>query len=88
MAETVRGRGAKGWFGWWSSPAQEQRVQEWLAAPDEATQTRIAKEIATDALQDVGTIPLGQFFIRTVYNKRITGLLQGPCPYPWNVRPA
>ncbi|MBN8903673.1 MAG: ABC transporter substrate-binding protein, partial [Rhodospirillales bacterium] len=88
VAETVRGRGAKGWFGWWSSPAQEQRVQEWLAAPDEATQTRIAKEIATDALQDVGTIPLGQFFIRTVYNKRITGLLQGPYPYPWHVQPA
>ncbi|MBN8871421.1 MAG: ABC transporter substrate-binding protein [Rhodospirillales bacterium] len=88
VAETVRGRGAKGWFGWWSSATQEQRVQEWLAAADEPTQVRIAKEIATAAVEDVGSIPLGQFFIRTVYNKRITGLLQGPCPYPWNVRPA
>jgi peptide/nickel transport system substrate-binding protein len=88
VAETVRGLGAKGWFGWWSSPEQEARVQAWLAAADEPTQTRIAKAIAEAALTDVATIPLGQFFVRTVYRRGLTGMLQGPCPYPWNIRPA
>jgi peptide/nickel transport system substrate-binding protein len=88
VAETVRGTGEKGWFGWWSSPAQEARVQEWLAASDEATQIKIAKAIADAALTDVATIPLGQFLIRTVYRRGLTGMLQGPCPYPWNIRPA
>jgi peptide/nickel transport system substrate-binding protein len=88
VAETVRGLGPKGWFGWWDSPEQEARVQDWLAAPDEVSQIRIARAIAEAALTDVATIPLGQFFIRTVYAKSLTGMLQGPCPYPWNIRPA
>ena len=63
-------------------------VQDWLAAPDAAGQTRIATAIADKALEQVATIPLGQFYIRTVYRRSITGILQGPCPYPWNIRPA
>jgi peptide/nickel transport system substrate-binding protein len=63
-------------------------VQDWLAAPDEASQTRIARAIGVLALEETPSIPLGQFFIRTVFRKSITGMLQGPCPYPWNIRPA
>jgi peptide/nickel transport system substrate-binding protein len=88
VAQPVRGQGAKGWFGWWSSPKQEEMVQDWLAAPDEISQTRIARAIGELALEDVATIPLGQFFIRTVFRRAITGVLQGPCPYPWNIRPS
>jgi peptide/nickel transport system substrate-binding protein len=88
VSQIVRGQGAKGWFGWWSSPEVESMVQDWLAAPDAAGQTRIATAIADKALEQVATIPLGQFYIRTVYRRSITGILQGPCPYPWNIRPA
>ena len=87
VADVVRGRGAAGWFGWWESPAAEALVQDWLAAPDTAGQTKAAVALNALALRDVATVPLGQFFIRTVYNRRITGILPGPCPYPWNVRP-
>jgi len=87
VADVVRGRGAAGWFGWWESPAAEALVQEWLAAPDITGQTKAAVALNALALRDVATVPLGQFFIRTVFNRRITGILPGPCPYPWNVRP-
>jgi peptide/nickel transport system substrate-binding protein len=88
VAQVVRGQGPKGWFGWWGSPKLEAMVQEWLAASDEASQTRTAQGIGALAMEEAPSIPLGQFFVRTVFRRSITGLLQGPCPYPWNIRPA
>ena len=88
VSQIVRGQGTKGWFGWWNGPEVETMVQEWLTAPDEATQTRIAQAIGATVMQETPTIPLGQFFIRTVFRKSITGMVAGPCPYPWNIRPA
>jgi peptide/nickel transport system substrate-binding protein len=88
VSELVRGRGAAGWFGWWTSAEAEQMTQDWLNAPNEAEQTRIARALARLALDEVATIPLGQFYIKTVFRKAITGVLQGVAPYPWNVRPA
>ena len=46
------------------------------------------REINKLAQDDVATIPLGQFFIRTAYRRSITGLAKGSMPYPWGVRPA
>jgi peptide/nickel transport system substrate-binding protein len=88
IAQPMRGQGPKGWFGWWDGPKLEAMVGEWLAAADEASQIRIARAIGVMALEEAPSVPLGQFFIRTVYRKSITGLLQGPCPYPWNIWPA
>jgi len=88
VAQPVRGQGREGWFGWWESAKVEAMVQDWLAAPDAPSQTRIAQAIGEVAMEDVASIPLGRFFIRTVFSRSITGLLAGPCPYPWNIRPA
>lgn len=86
VAQNLRGMGAKGWFGWWDSPKQEALVQDWLAASDEAEQTRIARAIGDLAMEEAPTIPLGQYYIRTVFRSNLTGMLQGPCPVPWNLR--
>ena len=84
----VREQGAAAWFGWPESPAVEAMVQDWLAAPDEAGRGRIADAIGVAALEDVATVPVGQFFIKTAFRRAVTGVLQGIAPYPWNVRPA
>ena len=88
VSTLIREQGADAWFGWPSNPRVEAMVQEWLAAPDEAAQARIADAIGVAALDDVATVPVGQFFIKTAYRKAITGVLQGVAPYPFNVRPA
>ena len=88
VAAPVRGQGGKGWFGWWDGPKLEAMVDEWLSASAEADQIRIAHAIGKLVLEEAPSIPLGQFFIRTVFRKSITGLLQGSSPYPWNIRPA
>lgn len=84
----VREQGAAGWFGWPANPAVEAMVQDWLAAPDETGRARVADAIGVAALDDVATVPVGQFFIKTAFRKEITGVLQGIAPYPFNVRPA
>lgn len=86
VAQPLRGQGAKGWFGWWEGARLEGMVREWLDAPDEASQTSLARAIGALGMSEAPSIPLGQFFVRTVFRKSITGLLQGPCPYPWNIR--
>jgi peptide/nickel transport system substrate-binding protein len=84
----VRQQGKDAWFGWPSNATAETLVQDWLAAPDEASRSRIALAIGDIAIEDVATVPVGQFFIRTAFRKSITGVLQGIAPYPYNVRPA
>jgi peptide/nickel transport system substrate-binding protein len=37
---------------------------------------------------DWGTVARRRAFIRTVFRGSITGMLRGPCPYPWNIKPA
>jgi peptide/nickel transport system substrate-binding protein len=83
----VRGQGKAGWFGWWQSDKAEALTQDWLAAPDPASQKRAAAEMARLAMSEVATIPLGINYNKTAFRTRITGLLQGVAPYPWNVRP-
>ena len=87
ISTLTRGQGAKGWFGWWNSPKAEEMVQDWIATADPTEQRRIATAINNLALDDVATVPLGQFFLKTAYRSSITGILQGIGPYPWNVRP-
>jgi peptide/nickel transport system substrate-binding protein len=87
MSYIVRDQGPTGWFGWWESAKAEDLVQQWLYAPDEAGQNAAAGALGALALDEAGTVPLGQFYGRTAYRKSITGILPGPMSYPWNVRP-
>ena len=82
----VRGQGAKGWFGWWDNPTAEQLAEEWLYAADAEAQKKAAVTLGRLALEEVATIPLGQFVIRTAYRKSLTGMLKGSAPYPWGVK--
>lgn len=86
LSYLVRGQGAKAWFGWYESAKAEELAEEWLYAPDEAGQKKAAATLGRLALEDVATIPLGQFVIRTAYRKSMTGMLKGSAPYPWGLR--
>jgi len=88
VSSLVKGPGANGWFGWYTSPRAEELVQAWLDAAEPERQRSLANEINKLAQDDVATIPLGQFFIRTAHRRSITGLAKGSMPYPWSVRPA
>jgi peptide/nickel transport system substrate-binding protein len=82
----VRGQGARGWFGWWDSPKAEALTEEWLFAADAAGQQKAAKELGRLALEEVATVPLGQFTLRTAYRRTLTGMPHGSAPYPWSLK--
>jgi len=87
LSPLVRGQGGAGWFGWWTNSRAEEMAQEWLDAADAATAARIAGEMGDLALEEVATGPLGQFYVKTAYRKRMTAPLQGPAAYPWHIKP-
>jgi len=86
VSAIMRGQGERGWFGWYRNDRVEQLAAEWLRAPTEAEQKRLADEIQKEDFANVPFLPLGQFFIRTGYRSNLTGILKGTSPYPWNVR--
>ena len=84
----LRGPGpATGMFGWPTSPALETLRDQWIAAPDLASQQKIAAELQRQVLVDVPYIPLGQNFYNTAHRKSITGVLNGFVTF-WNVKRA
>ena len=84
----VKGPGRSGWFGWYEGPRMQELVQACMDAPDAARQRSLADEINKLAQDDVATVPLGQFFIRTAHRRSVTGLVKGSMPYPWGARRA
>jgi peptide/nickel transport system substrate-binding protein len=87
-SSTVRGLGKEGWFGWWENPKVEMMVAEWLEVPDDAARKRLAAAINKAALEGVGSIPLGQAFVRTMFRDNVNGMAEGSAPYPWGIKPA
>ncbi len=84
----TRGAGEKGWFGWWKNDQAEALTDAWLNGADEAAQRKAAADLDRLAMTEAGTIPLGQFTLKTAYRKSLTGILPGNAPYPWGVRRA
>jgi peptide/nickel transport system substrate-binding protein len=83
----LRAHGQAAFAGWPDSPALEAMREEWLLAPDLASQQAIARRIQAQAFQDLPYIPLGQFFQPTAWRRGITGVLKGPTLF-WNIRRA
>ena len=81
----LRAQGESAFIGWPNSPGLEAMREEWLLAPDQATQRMVAARIQAQAFQDLPYIPLGQFFQPTAWRRGIEGVLKGPTLF-WNIR--
>jgi peptide/nickel transport system substrate-binding protein len=84
----LRGLGeAGGIIGWPSSPKIEALRDQWLDAPDLASQKKIAEQLQLQAFIDVPYVPLGQILQPTVYKTSLTGVLGGSVLF-WNLKRA
>ncbi len=85
---SLRGNGEAAAPGWPTSRRIEELRNQWLAAPDLATQQAICRQIQLQAFTDVPYYPVGAYLQPTAYRSdMITGLNQGFATF-WNVRPA
>lgn len=75
-----------GWFGWPEDAALEALRDEYALETDAAEQKRIAEEIQVRAYEVVTHLPLGQFFQPTAYRDSLTGIIEAPAPFFWNIQ--
>lgn len=81
----LRTNGEGAWFGWPSDPKIEQLRDEWFKEPDLAGQRKIAAEIQQEFYDFVPYVPTGQFVTPTVYRKNLSGIINAPVAFLWNV---
>jgi len=65
------------WFGWPTAPKLEALRDEWLKAPDMATQKAIAEKIQLQAFHDVPALPVGLYYQPVAYRNNLTDMLKG-----------
>ncbi len=81
----LRGNGKAASPGWPAIPRMEELRDAWLAAPDQPTQLRIARDMQGLAFQDVPYIPLGQMISPTAHRSDLVGMIANQVAF-WNVR--
>lgn len=83
----IRGNGDQpsGWPGWCVSPRLEELRTAWFEAPDFAGQQAICRDLQQRCMEEVPSIPLGQYIQPTAYRSNVQGVQQG-FPTFWNVR--
>jgi peptide/nickel transport system substrate-binding protein len=73
----LRGNGANSWFGWPEAPKLEALRDQWLRAPDMATQKTLARDIQLQAFQDVPCLPLGLYYQPVAYRNDLVDMIKG-----------
>ncbi len=86
ISPIIRANGDRAWFGWPTDPAIEEQVDAWLGALDEAGQAAAMARLQAIAWDSLPFAPTGSFRLRTAFRADLTGVLQGPNPFVWNLR--
>lgn len=78
--------GEKGWFGWFNDPKLEAMKRAFAEETDLAKQKKLAEEIQVYVATEGTTHGwMGQWYQPMAIRKTISGVLQGPVPYMWNI---
>ncbi len=86
LSPIIRMHGERAWFGWPIDAGVEAQVQAWIEAPDAAAQATAMRRLQELAWDAVPFAPTGLFRLRTAFRSDLTGVLQGPNPFVWNLR--
>lgn len=86
VSPIIRMNGAAAWFGWPADAAVEEQVERWTLAPDGAVQADAMARLQELAWEAVPFAPTGLFRLRTAFRADLSGVLQGPNPFLWNLR--
>jgi peptide/nickel transport system substrate-binding protein len=77
--------GATAWFGWPKSDRVQQKIAEWFAAPDLATEKKVIGDLNQAAMDDVIYIPTGFFQMQQAWRSNLSGVVKAPFPVFWDV---
>ena len=71
--------------GWADDEKLEALRAAWFAATDDAARREIAAQIQQRAFEVVPFIPLGQFQARAAFRSYLTGVVDAPIAFLWNI---
>ena len=75
--QLARGNGAAAYNGWPDLPKLEAIRDQWLAAPDLASQQALARSFQAQAMQDVPYLPVGSYMQPAAYKADLTDVPKG-----------
>ncbi|WP_422679918.1 ABC transporter substrate-binding protein [Chelatococcus albus] len=82
---SLNGRGRGAWFGWPDDPKLEAFRDAYSRAGSLDEQKTIARDLQAYAYEQAIYIPLGQYIVPSAWRTELTGVLDGPAPYFWNI---
>ena len=82
----LRANGKGAGFGWPTDETLEQLRQQWMDAPDQASQLALSEQIQRRAFDVVPEVPLGQMVMPTAFRSNITDIVRAPYPIFWGVK--
>jgi peptide/nickel transport system substrate-binding protein len=85
LNSALRGAGEKSWFGWPADAKIEELRDAWFNAPTVADQKKIAEDMQRRAFETVPYVPTAQFIIPTAYRTSLSGVINSPVTFLWNV---
>ncbi|MGA7865880.1 MAG: hypothetical protein WCA23_18150 [Stellaceae bacterium] len=71
--------------GWADDEKLEALRAAWVAATDDAARREIAAQIQQRAFEVVPFIPLGQYHARAAFRSYLTGVVDAPIAFLWNI---
>ena len=84
----IRMNGQAAWPGWPSDADAEAQVEAWINADDQAAQDAAMRRLQEITWESLPFAPTGLFRLRTAFRRDLSGVLQGPNPFLWNLRRA
>jgi len=81
----LRGNGTDAWFGWPTAPRLEELRDAWFEAPDIAAEQRLARELQTEAMEELPYVPVGAYLSMTALRANLGGRVPGLALY-WGIR--
>ena len=84
----IRMNGQAAWPGWPSDADAEAQVEAWINADDQAGQDAAMRRLQEITWESLPFAPTGLFRLRTAFRRDLSGVLQGPNPFLWNLRRA
>jgi peptide/nickel transport system substrate-binding protein len=81
----VSGAGGAAWFGWPESARIEELREAFARETDREAQRAIVEELQAELYDFVPYIPTGQYYQPTAYRDNVSGILETPVPFFWNI---
>jgi len=81
----LRANGLAANTGWPTDEKLEALRLKWLDTADLAQQQAIARQIQEQAFVSLPFIPLGQYHARAAFRSYLTGVVDAPIAFLWNI---